>query len=629
MAVPTQKVELKFGASGWVDVSSDAGNISINRGTNRVMDDYQAGSLQITFTNNNRRFDPLNTSSDLWYSAGGYSIVQPAGNIRVTTNSTIVFYGYVQDWSFTYDSAGLDGNASVTAGDLMYYLSRVNYKASTEPGGSFTGDRIADTLYNYGLPTGNTNRQNVKTIIGKDVHATGDNVLSYLQQVARSSPGDLFASASSSATLIFKDKTFTNYLWRTEYRRNLIKYPSTTTLDTTDVFAKTIAGDASGDGWVTAYIPSSVVTPLYPGKATFADNNLSFGTGGTTYPYCFYYKETDQTKYNPGTATDIGYSFSTWVRGSALTTGAGVVSSFRLNDADSNVLVPTVYATATAADSTTWVQLSGSAIYSGTGIVAGVDWFLLAGGTTSGYSFYSNGWQIENRDTYNGVYFDGSYKQVDSNATIRYEVGWTGSKYASDSVLAICAYNYTTTPVYRTFADDNSQGTAYGNGTAIPFVSLHVANSGLNLYTQTQIVGTNATATVTDTNGTALYGLRTYSQTDNLTTSVTRPKQIASEALGYWRLPEYRVESFDVALESLTSAQQNIVLGLELADVIRLCFQPSGQGSIVDKYYQILSITSNADVEREHISFQVASLDNVPIRVDSPLTAVLNSSILA
>lgn len=629
MAVPTQKIELQFGSSGWVDVTSDAGNISINRGTNRVMDDYQAGTLQITFTNNNRRFDPLNTSSDLWYGAGGYSMVQPAGNIRVTTNSTIVFYGWVQDWSFTYDSAGLDGNASVTAGDLMYYLSRVNYKASTEPVASFTGDRIADTLYNYQLPYGVTNRQNVKTIIGKDVHAAGDNVLSYLQQVARSSPGDLFASASSSATLVFKDKTFTNYLWRTEYRRNLIKYPSTATLDTTDAVQKSSSGDGSGNGWVTAYIPSSVVTPLYPGKATFADNSLSFGTGGTTYPYGFYYKETDQTKYNPGTATSIGYSFSTWVRGSALTTAFGVESYFQLLDTDASALGSISYATATAADSTTWVQLSGSAIASGTGIVGGVQWFLLSNGTTSPYSFYSNGWHIEDRDTYNGVYFDGSYKQVQSNATIRYEVGWTGTKYASDSVLGSNVQNNTTTPIYRTFADANSQGTAYGNGTGIPFMTLNIANSGLNLYTQAQIVGINATSTVTDSVGSALYGLRTYSQTDNLTTSVTRPKQIASEALGYWRLPEYRVESFDVALESLTTDQQNIVLGLELADVIRVCFQPSAQGNIVDKYYQILSITSNADVEREHISFQVASLDNVPIRVDSTLTAVLNTSILA
>lgn len=101
MAVPSQKVEIQFGVSSWVDVTSDAGNITITRGTNRVMDDYQAGSLQIVFTNNNRRFDPLNTSSDLWYGAGGYTLVQPAGKIRVTSNSTIVFYGYIQDWSFT------------------------------------------------------------------------------------------------------------------------------------------------------------------------------------------------------------------------------------------------------------------------------------------------------------------------------------------------------------------------------------------------------------------------------------------------------------------------------------------------------------------------------------------------
>ena len=93
-------------------------------------------------------------------------------------------------------------------------------------------------------------------------------------------------------------------------------------------------------------------------------------------------------------------------------------------------------------------------------------------------------------------------------------------------------------------------------------------------------------------------------------------------------MPEYRATAVTFALESLTSAQQDIVLGLELRDVIRLCFQPSATGSIVDKYYQILSINTQADLERDHITFVVASLTNVPMRLDSTLTNKLNTSIL-
>jgi len=628
MALPSQKVEIKFGASAWIDVTSDVTGFSYNRGTNRLMEDYQAGTLQVNFINNSRRFDPLNTLSDLWYSAGGYTIVQPAGEIKITLNSSgaIRFYGYVQDWNFTFDEAGLDGRANLTAGDLMYYLANINFDASVESTAKLSGDRIADVLTTYNLSTSQVSGRNTKTIIGKTVHNDGDNVLAYLQNVARSSPGDLFASASSSATLVFRDKTFTpNYSWAATYRKNLIKYPAASTYDTTNVEGRVAGEDIGlGDGWLSVFKKSSS-NYLYGGYS-----NVSETRGGIFTNSYLSYQEIDQTKYNPAGSTGLSFVLSAWLQGNAFgTASAGVTGSYSLLDSAGNTI--NIGGSALAfylpgTDSTTWERVLGTAT-AGTGIVAGVN---INFSCNDSFTFKGNAWQIENNNTYDERYFDGSYKPISSTTSNRREVGWTGAKYASDSVFSINTATATGgLAIYRTFADDNSQGTAYGNGTAIPFMSLQLANSGLNLYTQSQVVGVNATATVTDTAGTALYGVRTYSQTDNLTTSITRPKEIAREALGYWRLPEYRITEFTVSLESLTTAQQNIVLDLELADVIRACFKPSNAGNVVDKYYQILSINANSDPERDQITFQVASLDNVPIRLDSTLLSILDTSILA
>jgi hypothetical protein len=627
MALPSQKVEIKFGASAWIDVTSDVTSFSYNRGTNRLMEDYQAGTLQVNFINNNRRFDPLNTSSDLWYSAGGYTIVQPAGQIKITLNASgaIRFYGYVQDWNFTFDQAGLDGRANLTAGDFMYYLANINFDASVESTAKLSGDRIADVLTTYNLSTTQVSGRNTKTIIGKTVHNDGDNVLAYLQNVARSSPGDLFASASSSATLVFRDKTFTpDYSWAATYRKNLIKYPAASTYDTTNAEGRVVGEDIGlGDGWLSVFKKSSN-NYLYGGYS-----NVSETRDGTFTSYLSY-QEIDQTKYNPAGSTGLSFVLSAWLQGNAFSTAsAGVTGSYSLLDSSGNTI--NVGGSALAfyipgTDSTTWERVLGTAT-AGTGIVAGVN---INFSCNDSFTFKGNAWQIENNNTYDNRYFDGSYKPISSTTTNRREVGWTGTKYASDSVFSInTATAIGGSATYRTFADDNSQGTAYGNGTAISFMSLQLANSGLNLYTQSQVVGVNATATVTDTAGTALYGVRTYSQTDNLTTSVTRPKEIAREALGYWRLPEYRITEFTVSLESLTTAQQTIVLGLELTDVIRVCFKPSNAGDVVDKYYQILSINGNSDSERDNITFEVASLSNVPIRLDSTLLSILDTSILA
>jgi len=628
MAVPSQKVEIKFGASAWIDVTSNVTSFSYNRGTNRLMEDYQAGTLQVNFINNNRRFDPLNTSSDLWYSAGGYTIVQPAGQIKITsnTNGRVRFNGYVQDWNFTFDEAGLDGRANVTAGDLMYYLANINFDESIEPVAQFTGDRITDVLTRFDLLTSQVSGRNTKTIVGKTVHNDGDNVLTYLQNVARSSPGDLFASSQEISRLVFKDKTFTpNYSWAATYRKNLIKYPAASTYDTTNAEGR-IAGEdiGLGDGWLSAFKKSSN-NYLYGGYS-----NVSETRGGSFIDSYLSYQEIDQTKYNPAGSTGLSFVLSAWLQGNAFSTAsAGVTGSYSLLDSAGNTINTGGSALAfyiPGTDSTTWERVLGTAT-AGTGIVAGVN---INFSCNDSFTFKGNAWQIENNNTYDNRYFDGSYKPISSTTTNRREVGWTGAKYASDSVFAInTATNIGGSTIYRTFADDNSQGTAYGNGTAIPFMSLQLANSGLNLYTQSQVIGVNATATVTDTAGTALYGVRTYSQTDNLTTSVTRPKEIAREALGYWRLPEYRVTAFTVALESLSSENQTYVLDLELTDVIRVCFKPSNAGDVVDKYYQILSIDGNSDSERDNITFEVASLSNVPIRLDSTLLSILNTSILA
>jgi hypothetical protein len=113
-----------------------------------------------------------------------------------------------------------------------------------------------------------------------------------------------------------------------------------------------------------------------------------------------------------------------------------------------------------------------------------------------------------------------------------------------------------------------------------------------------------------------------------LTISTTKPAQIASGLLAEYRLPEYRAEAITLQLGGLTNGQVNQVLAIELRDVIRVCFQPSATGSVVDKYYQVLGVTANTDVERDQVTFTLASLDNLPIRLDSTLLAILDTDTL-
>jgi len=601
MALPSYVVELSFGSSGFVDVTQYVQSVSISRGITRVMDDFPAGSVSVTFVNNDRVFDPLNTSSPLWYGAGGYTMVQPGGRLRVSSNSIRIFTGFVQGWEFSFGEAGRDGQATVMALDEIFKINNVTFDASTEGIVQDTGSRIQKVLNYYGFGASEYSGVAVgKTIVGADVHASGDNVLAYLQNVARSEPADFYSNAS--AVMQLEDRSFANLTWTNTTRNNLIKYPNEFSQDTT--VTSIDGGTGLGDGWIYGWQPGTAATYYTGGTVNTAEVTLSTRD--------FYYQEVNQPKINPdGTATK--YIFSGWFRGLGLT-GAGISGNLTLLDSTATSLVSQSMV-ASAANGNTWTQMQGTASYGGAGTVAGFRVSVSAPGTAASYNFIGNGWQVE-RGTVIGSYFDGTYNPFTSTPSTAYvsgstvnNVGWSGLQWMSDSGLVTSTAASATAPVINYFADVNSQSSV-GN-TAIPFTDLNVVYGGERLYNSIQVVGINAVSSASDTALISRYGLREYSQQDNLTTSLTRTAEIASKYLDAYKYPEYRAEQITVALESLTSAQQNLVLAIELRDVVRVLFKPSNTGAVVDKYYEVIGVDSQIDTERHHITYRVSSLENL------------------
>jgi hypothetical protein len=471
-----------------------------------------------------------------------------------------------------------------------------------------TSDRMK-TVFNYngfgaaeyaGVESG-------QTMLGYDDFTAGNSVLSYLQQVARSEPGDFFSNASGVMT--FKDRSFTNYAWSNSLRYNFASYPSTA-LNNTQV------EDGSGYyiyniGTLSTAVASNFGGSVYRGATVNAPDPADQGVGFT------------YTNFNLERYATVGTSvvFSAYLRGAINPYEA----FFAFLDTDGD-LMDSGFATVTSPSTATWVRVGGT-LNNPSGTIGGIQFSVNTYGGTN-YVIYTEGFQVEPGTAWID-YFDGSYKASVDTASTRYRNAWSGLTYASQSGLLTSTASTVSAPAIHTFADLNSQGTAYGNGTGISFMDLQVAYGSENLYTKVQVIGTNASAIAEDATGQSRYGIKTFSQTDNLTTSLTRPAEIASALLGEFRLPEYRAEQITLSLESLTTAQQNIVLALELRDVVRVCFQPSATGSIVDKYYQILGVAGNTDVERDEIVFRLASLDNLPFRLDSTLLGVLDTDTLA
>jgi hypothetical protein len=329
--------------------------------------------------------------------------------------------------------------------------------------------------------------------------------------------------------------------------------------------------------------------------------------------------------YNPEryAMTGVDYTFAGLIRGVA---GNFDISLFTL-DVDGQALSVAASTTVSSPSSTAWnvfsitkTELSGETIG---GVAA---YATISGGTT--YSVVGDGFIIEPALS-SPNYFNGDWNPYAgmTSASTAYEIAWSGVVRQSQSGLMTSVASAVSAPAVYSFADANAQ--SLFSGTAIPFTDLEVVYASEQLYNEVQVVGINATAVTEDTTSQGLYGLRSYVQSDNLTTSQTKPAEIASAFLGEFRLPEYRANQLSIALEDLTSAQQNIVLGIEIRDVVRVAFKPSNSGATVDKYYQVLGVNANVDNERDQVTLNLASLDNLPFRLDSTFLGILDTDTLA
>jgi hypothetical protein len=224
MALPVRKVELGFdenspgswftlddpvagkldntqyflsGAS-YYDVTQYVKSVSLSRGKNRELDRFNAGSANVQFNNQNRYFDPTNTSSPF------YGQIVPRREVRITAGTVVQFYGLVDDWNLSYNISG-QSDAALTAFDGFSALASQTITAGTATS-QLSGARINAVLSDPGVNWSAANRaiDAGGQTLQADVINTGTNVMQYINTIEQSEPGIFFISKDGKAT--FKDR---------------------------------------------------------------------------------------------------------------------------------------------------------------------------------------------------------------------------------------------------------------------------------------------------------------------------------------------------------------------------------------------------------------------------------------
>ena len=181
-----------------VDLTSMVQSISITRGRNRELEQFNAGAAALRFYDPTRILDPLNTASPY------YPFVGPRNPVLIFAGGIQIYSGLVGDWNLDYGYTETANVTTASCADAFTVLASQTMDEWT-PTAQLSGERIAAVLarpeirYQGGasIDTGNST-------LGAFLVQAGQNVLQYLQNVTASEQGYLFINADG--TLVFRGR---------------------------------------------------------------------------------------------------------------------------------------------------------------------------------------------------------------------------------------------------------------------------------------------------------------------------------------------------------------------------------------------------------------------------------------
>ena len=185
-----------LGGVEFVDVTPKVRTLSLSRGKNRELDRFNAGTLEVTFNNEDRDFDPL-------FSGSPYvNNIVPRREVRVLAGTALQYVGKVLDWNFSYEPQGRQ-SAQLQAADAFTFLSQqvLTPGTATEQFSGASVEAVLD-MPTVDWPASDRDIDTGASTLGADVFA--GNVLSYLERVEQSEAGLLFINKEGQVT--FRDR---------------------------------------------------------------------------------------------------------------------------------------------------------------------------------------------------------------------------------------------------------------------------------------------------------------------------------------------------------------------------------------------------------------------------------------
>lgn len=560
-----------LGGLTWLDMSAYVYSVSTERGKNRELDRFNAGTFTVSLRNDGRVFDPYNYTSPF----SGYII--PRKQLRVSVDGVVQFVGTITDWSFDYEVGGVS-TATVTGTDDFAKLAQLNVRDFTPPE-ELTGARV-DRVLAKTVPAWpaaqrsiDTGTSTVNTDAVQDVSA-----MDYLQKVVDSEQGYLYIG--KDGVLNFRDRNTTP------------KTSGSSTLVRTNLYKwNTVSKNVS-------YFSVTDIYGTYYNRFTFLSLN-NFPSGKAVY-YPRYYAtnsivvfEVESTPVTGGTS----YLFS----GYSATNFASVLTLKVRWFNSSNIFISTSGGTGVVTEGLESVLLTElftspptaayakiQVVFDDTNSTSGSSGFTF--GTPQGVYFSS--FMIEAGVTSYTSYFDGNY-----DPSLEFYYNWD---------LSTGSVNAATSRKYQ-ISGALSQNIFDDEGVHIPYMSAAVNYGSEQLVNQAIVNATVGTRTADNTTSQFAYGLSSLN-VDTVLSTGAQLQSVASWLVRRFKEPEYQFEAVTVNVDSLNATNRAAVLAMDIATIAEMQFTPNQTGSPIVQRCMIIGIKHDITPERHDVTFQFQQL---------------------
>jgi hypothetical protein len=186
-----------------IDVTPVTRSIQIKRGRNILRDTYEAGTATVRIYDQDGRFNPQNTSSDL------FGQLTPLRKLRISASylgtSYYLFSGYTTTYTYTYDQAEQVSYVDITAVDGFRLFNLANITTVTgQANGDNTGQRIGKILDTVSFPNSMRTLDTGNSLCQADP-ATTRTALQAIVNAEFSEQGAFYMNSEGQA--VFKNRT--------------------------------------------------------------------------------------------------------------------------------------------------------------------------------------------------------------------------------------------------------------------------------------------------------------------------------------------------------------------------------------------------------------------------------------